>query len=216
MAEPSYEEFVALYKKHFIQLIAPIITKAVQDECTTKSGGVWKYISDLVVQGVERYVYAVYKPKKPFYKRRGRRGGLGDPNNVAISVTEPQISDNAISIGINIINTTVAGTIYGYSDDDSVGTYHGYASEDEGEENFHAIPGGGGYIEDQILGGTGYMFPVGRGAEGDFHQPRNFYQVYDDEYNPDYAGEIILSAINDGIVRCSQSAIMLAIQDLIE
>lgn len=175
----TIDEFEQLFQKHLGELITPVIQAAFEATCATGSGKLWNYISDLVIRGVDQYVYAVYKPRKPFYKRRSRRGGLGDPNNVQISVGDIALSIDEIRCEFDIANTTIAGTIYDY-DDDGV---------------LRAVEGDGGYIEDQILGGTGYKFHEGRDSSGSFRVPRNFYQVYDDEYDEETAGNIVFSVM---------------------
>lgn len=196
----NFEDFEVAYKRRFLEQISPVLTDAIKKQLETGQGQVWQYIADLVIKGVDRYVYAVYKPTRPFYKRRGKRGGLGDLRNVKIDIGNLQIDNGEVSASFVITNTTVAGITYGLDD----------------EGTMRAIPGNGEMIEDQILGGTGYKFglPTASSYEGSFLQPRNFYQVYEDLYDPDYAGKIILSSISDDIQRCKLKAIELAIKDI--
>ena len=193
------EVFEESFQRHLSELLLPVIQEAMEKSCATGGGRLWSYISDLVIRGVDEYVYAVYKPKKPFYKRRGRRGGLGDPNNVEITVEDSVLSNNGIDTGFDIINTTIAGTIYDYDD----------------EGVLRAVESDGGYIEDQILGGTGYKFHEAKDSTGSFRVPRNFYQVYYDEYDENVAGNIVFGVLEGEYEIVYQQSIELAFLDFI-
>lgn len=183
------ELFAAKVNKYIVELLMPVLHNAVVTSCETGSGLLWGYIAALVTEGVERNVYSVYKPK--MYKRRGPNSGLADPNNVHIEVSE---LGEDMHCSFDVTNTTGPGPIYS-------GT----------GKNARTIHGGSGYIEDDVISGTGYLFEPFRSTK----MPRDFYQVYNEQYDAKKAGDLVASTISDDeIVSVIQQAIMMAMNDI--
>lgn len=158
------EKFYRLYKKYVLESLTELLQTQLEKECAVGTGKLWKYISDLVVSGVYSHVYDVYKPK--VYQRRAKNGGLADPRNVIVTVGQCSITETDGEAPIEILNTTMPGL---------------------GD-------GGGDFIADDIIAGTGYRF-AHYDRRKQFSRPRNFYETYDEEYDEEYAGNIILQAI---------------------
>lgn len=184
MAETiDVEKLNELYNAYLEEHLLPVLQEGILQSCAV-GGDLWKYISDLVVAGVDRYVYRVYKPK--MYQRRSRYGGLGDPRNVQIEVGDISLN------GFDIEFHNIAGP---------------------GPTNYGG--GGDGMIEDDVLYGTNYKF-ANRDTHKQFSVPRNFYAVYEEEYSPDEAGEILISKISEQAKRIMYTAALKALQTIIE
>lgn len=184
----SYEEFEELYKKHFGELLLPILQRTITELCS-EGGKIWEYISDLVVKGVYRHVYGAYYNPYMVYIRRYGSGGLADPHNVVITITDGVIEDDWINFGGEMRNITPPGS-------------------HEGNPS-----GTGGPIEDQVIGGYGYDWPLPfhQHYRGDFHLPRNFYQVYEEEFDPNTAWGYVLEIIEPILPKIQEMALEAAL-----
>ncbi len=192
--EITLEVFDNIYRKHFAEMLLPVLQDAMKTLCGN-GGDIWDYISGLVVQGVHRYVYGAYENEEPYYIRRGSSGGLGDPNNVVINISDGTIDGDYINFSGEMINVTPPGITD--------------ASDGGG--------GGGGSLEDQVIGGYGYRYPLPKHNHyrGDFHPPRNFYQVYEEEYDPERAWGMVLSKIQGVLPEIHEKALDAAISEII-
>ncbi len=186
----SLEDFNNVYKKHFAEMLLPVLQEAIQTLCAD-GGDIWDYISGLVVQGVHRYVYGAYHNEMPYYVRRGSSGGLGDPSNVVINIADGAISGDYINFSGEMINITPPG------------------QTDKGS--------GDGMLEPQVIGGYGYSYPLPRHHRyrGDFHPPRDFYQVYDEEYDQTRAWQMVLNEIQDVLPEIHENALNEAVSELL-
>lgn len=173
----SYDEFEKVYQQRLGELLLPALQGIITDLCSN-GGEIWKYISGLVVRGVHEHVYAAYETEYPYYSRRYGSGGLGDPNNVVITITDGVLDGDTVGFGGEMVNITPPGSIY--SDGGYVSLSHG-----------------GGTLEDQIIGGYGYSFglPKHRHYRGSFLQPRDFYETYREEFNPDVTWGYVLEKL---------------------
>lgn len=123
----DYNELNRLYFEYLKENLTPVLQSAIDSTCAN-GGALWDYISQLVVAGVDAYVYGVYVPK--MYRRRSRNGGLGDPNNVVIETTNLVLDESGCEVDFSFRNIAGPGLR---------GT-------------------GGGSIEKDVLGGTNYKF----------------------------------------------------------
>lgn len=123
----DFNELNRLYFEYLKENLYPVLKNAVDRACAT-GGALWNYISQLVVAGVDTYVYGVYTPK--LYRRRSRNGGLGDPNNVVIESSDLTFNGSGFEVDFSFHDIAGPGL---------PGT-------------------GGGSIEEDVLGGTNYKF----------------------------------------------------------
>ena len=162
------EKYKELYKKYVVKNLIVLIQEVLNNACEVGEGVLWKYVSDMVVDGAEQYVYDVYQPK--VYKRRSANHGLKDPENVRLKVGRLSLDGRNLYAPIKMWNETVAN--------------EEYAS--------------GGYIAEDIIAGAGYKYDK-YDVRHKYSVPRNFYAVYEEEYDPDEAGSKILPQILDGL-----------------
>lgn len=123
----DYNELTRLYLEYLERELLPVLQAALKKACSL-DGSIWNYISQLVVAGVDAYVYGVYTPK--LYKRRSRNGGLGDPRNVVVEVGDLIFDGSGCESTLEVQNIAGPGL----------------------------RGSGGGSIEQDVLGGTNYKF----------------------------------------------------------
>lgn len=183
----DYHKFEESYKKHLGELLLPLLQQTITELCST-GGKIWSYITDLVISGVYKYVYSAYWNSHPVYMRRYGSGGLGDPENVVITITDGSIDGDTIKFGGEMINTTESGQ------------------------------DGGGMIENQIINGYGYKWPLPKHPyfRGDFHQPRNFYQEYEDKFDSNVAWGYVLDEIMPALPELQEAALKAALLDILK
>ena len=160
------KRFEELYKHYVYQALTELIQGELDNACAWNQGDIWNYVSDLIVQGAQRYVYGVYTPK--VYQRRSDNGGLADPKNVVIDVGKIQF-DESTGTGtapIHIYNITATGM-----------------PNDTGE-----------YIADDIIAGTNYRYDY-LDYHKRYSRPRNFMAVYEAKYDPVEAGNFVVQKI---------------------
>jgi hypothetical protein len=184
----DFYTFEKIYKERLGELLLPVLQSAIEELCS-EGGKIWEYISELVVEGVNQHVYAAYHTELPYYIRRGSSGGLGDPENVVITITNGVIDGDWINFDGELMNITPPG------DTDFTGAGDGAV--------------GGGMIEDQIIGGYGYSFnlPKHNHYTGSFLQPRDFYRVYEDEFDPNTAWGFVLDKIGPELQEIQEMAL---------
>ncbi len=180
----DFNEMTRLYYEYLNNELTPVLQNALKESCSI-DGALWNYISQLVVAGVEAYVYGVYTPK--IYRRRSRNGGLGDPRNVVVDTEEFTFDGSGYETTLDVRNITGPGL----------------------------RGGGGGSIEQDVLGGTNYKF-ASRDIYRQFSRPRNFYRVFNKYYSPDVAGKLVVSKVLDKITKIQYDAAIYAWQSVVK
>ena len=160
------KRFEELYRHYVYEALTELVQGELDNACAWNKGDIWRYVSNLIVQGAHQYVYGVYSPK--VYQRRAANHGLADPRNVIIDAGKVQFDENsgAGTAPVHIYNITVTGL-----------------PNDTGE-----------FIADDIIAGTNYRFDY-LDYHKKFSRPRNFMATYEAEYDPVEAGDFVYQKI---------------------